>query len=79
VLNLPPPQFFAPQKLGGVFQVQLQGVPNRKHVFESTTNLTPPILWSPVGTNVLNGAGTGTYSENIGANARKFFRAREME
>jgi hypothetical protein len=79
VVNMPPPQLVQPRNDAGVFKLQIQGVPNRKHVLETTTSLSPPVAWSILVTNVLNGSGIGTYGETIGSGPRKFFRARETE
>jgi hypothetical protein len=40
---------------GGTVQLGGAGIPNRVNTVERTTDLTPPITWTPVGT-VTNGA-----------------------
>jgi hypothetical protein len=84
IINLPPPQMTGLIRLfDGSFQMTLQGVPGRQHVIEGTTNLTPPVLWKSLTTNVTgtNGApqnGCFIYTDVTATNFdSRFYRARE--
>jgi hypothetical protein len=80
VLNLPPPSF-VPSGLvsGSFFNLSLRGVPGRRHVIETTTNLNSS-GWLPLATNVLDPLGPWNFVEPVNANSEvRFYRARELD
>jgi hypothetical protein len=82
VINLPPPQMINPVQLSdGSFQMTLQGVPGRQHVIEGATNLSPPVVWTSLSTNVTgtNGAQSGyfNFTDTTKNLDQRFYRARE--
>jgi hypothetical protein len=77
VLNLPAPVLRSPKLAGTNFTVRVEGVSNRVHVIEATTNLTAPVVWQSVGTNNLGATGFWNFTNAINSNPRRFFRARE--
>jgi hypothetical protein len=78
VLNLPPPALAQVQLfLKTNFVFQIQGVSNRNHVVEFASSLTNPIAWTPLSTNVLPGNGLLNFTNAIGTNKMRFYRARE--
>jgi hypothetical protein len=79
VLNLPSPMLSQALRVGANFVTQIQGVSNRTHVVEAATNLSPPVAWLPVSTNVLGPGGMGGFTNAIGSFPQRFFRAREVE
>jgi hypothetical protein len=79
VINLPSPLLTQPTLAGGNFTFQLNGVSNRTHVVEATTNLSPPQIWQPVGTNTLNASGVWNFTNATGSIPQQFYRAREVE
>jgi hypothetical protein len=79
VINLPSPLLTQPTLAGGNFTLQLNGVSNRTHVVEATTNLSPPQIWQPVGTNTLNATGVWIFTNATGSIPQQFYRAREVE
>lgn len=79
VTNLPSPLLSQPALVGGNFVAQIQGVSNRIHVVEAATNLSPPQVWLPVGTNTLGAAGLWSFTNNVSSQPHRFYRAREVE
>lgn len=78
VLNLPSPTL-AQVKLFLKTNItfQIQGVSNRKHVIEFASALTNGAVWAPLSTNTLPGSGLLNFTNAIGTNQQRFFRARE--
>ena len=78
VLNLPPPALAQVQLfLKTNFTFQIQGVSNRKHVIEFAGALTNPVVWTPLSTSTLPANGLLNFTNAIGTNRQRFFRARE--
>jgi Regulator of chromosome condensation (RCC1) repeat len=80
VINLPPPVLNGLKNLtNGNFSLTLNGVPGRNHVIEAATNLTPPVIWTPMTTNLTGTNGVFNYTNSSTTNfPKRFFRAREM-
>ncbi|MBC8097600.1 MAG: hypothetical protein H7Y43_17500 [Akkermansiaceae bacterium] len=79
VLNLPSAELKDPKKIGSNFTIRIEGVSNRVHVVEATTNLAPPQVWLPVGTNTIGASGLWNFTNATGVIPQRFFRAREVE
>jgi len=47
-------------------------------VVEATTNLAPPQVWQPVGTNTLNASGVWNFTNATSSVPQRFYRAREV-
>jgi hypothetical protein len=78
VLNLPSPILAQVQLfLKTNITFQIQGVSNRKHVIEFAAALTNPVVWTPLSTNTLPANGLLNFTNAIGTNQQRFFRARE--
>jgi hypothetical protein len=58
---LPPQNFTSSLGTTGL-QLQFTGTANYPYVLQSTTNLTPPVIWQPVLTNVADGSGNWTFT-----------------
>jgi len=78
VFNLPSPVLKLPKLIGTNFTVRLEGVSNRVHVIEATTNLSPPTAWQSLGTNNLGATGVWNFTNVANLFPRRFFRAREV-
>lgn len=80
VLNLPPPILNGLKLLAnGSFALTLNGVPGRNHVIEAATDLTPPVVWTSLTTNLTGANGLLNYTNSSTTNfPERFFRAREM-
>lgn len=73
---LPPQNLSASFSNGSTLQLQLNGTPNYPYTLLSTTNLTPPVLWQPVVTNVAGSNGIWTfYDTNSPFIPARFYRA----
>ena len=60
---------------GGQYQLDYLGIPGQQYAIEETASLTPPITWTPRGTNTT--AANGALSFTITpANPSGFFRTR---
>ena len=79
VINLPSPILNQPAKSGGNIVFQIQGVSNRIHVVETSTNLSPPLIWLALSTNTLNASGIWNFTNLAGQIPQRFYRAREVE
>jgi hypothetical protein len=79
VSDLPPPQLGQASVGSGLFSLQVQGVANRKHAIDTTTNLSAPVIWLPLTTNALGANGVLNVTNSIGTIPRRFYRAREVE
>ena len=79
VLNLPSAILKDPKKIGGNFTLRIEGVSNRVHVVEATTNLAPPQVWLPMATNTIGASGLWNFTNAVGTIPQRFFRAREVE
>jgi hypothetical protein len=79
VLNLPAPVLALPKLAGTNFTMRVTGVSNRLHVIEATTDLTPPTVWQPLGTNNLSASGLWSFTNAVNPHPRRFFRAREVD
>jgi len=79
VINLPSPSLAQAKVLGGNFTLRVDGVSNRVHVVEATTNLAPPQVWLPLSTNALNASGVWNFTNATGSLPQRFYRAREVE
>jgi hypothetical protein len=79
IVNLPSPSLLQPRLAGGNFTLWVEGVSNRLHVVEATTNLSPPQVWQPLGTNTLGAAGVWNFTNATGTLPQRFYRAREVE
>lgn len=79
ILNLPPPALANLLRLpNGDFQLALQGVPNRQHVVEATTNLAAPIQWTSLTTNAADSGGAFQFTDTQATNfLQRYYRARE--
>jgi len=78
VLNLPSPLLKLPKVAGTNFTLRLEGVSNRVHVIEATTNLVPPTFWQSLATNNLGATGIWNFTNAVNPQPRRFFRAREV-
>lgn len=79
VINLPSPTLKQPKRAGSNFTFQIEGVSNRVHVVEATTNLSPPQVWLPLATNTLGATGLLNFTNAPGTVPQRFYRAREVE
>lgn len=79
VFNLPSATLKDPKKVGGNFTIRIEGVSNRVHVIEATTNLAPPQVWLPMATNTMGSSGLWNFTNATGVIPQRFFRAREVE
>ena len=80
ISNLPPPSLTArPRLTNGSFQINLAGVPGRKHAIDATTNLNPPIVWSALATNVATNGAWSFFDPGGFSRQRRFYRPREVE
>ena len=80
VSNLPAPTLKSLQVTSnGNFILQLDGVANRKHVIQATTNLALPVTWTSLLTNTAGANGLLNFTNLIGTNRQRFFRAKETE
>ncbi len=75
----PPPPPLAPLTLTlfntNTLIVQFTGGPGTNYVLQSTTNLSPPVIWQTIATNAATSVGTGIFIEtNIQAQPAVFFR-----
>lgn len=81
VSNRPPPAWTqATISLKTNLNLQLQGVPQRKHRIEATETLTNGAVWLPLLTNQLGASGLTNFTLPINPNQpRRFFRPRELD
>ncbi|HXJ73176.1 MAG TPA: hypothetical protein VNM37_09985 [Candidatus Dormibacteraeota bacterium] len=49
--------------VGGSITLSGSGVPNRTNVVQRATTLTPPIPWTPIGTNQIDGTGHWQFTD----------------
>jgi len=59
---------------GSSLQLNLAGVPNQGYVLLSTTNLVPPIQWTPVWTNAADATGAWQFTVTNLDGAGQFYR-----
>ena len=80
VNNLPPPLLTAAKfQTNKSFTFTISGVSGRSNLIEATTNLTPPIAWANLATNVLDSNGRLNFTNSFQTNLpSRFFRAREL-
>jgi len=79
VINLPSPSLSQAKVLGGNFTLRVDGVSNRIHAIEATTNLSAPQVWQPLSTNTLSAGGVWNFTNATGSLPQRFYRAREVE
>jgi hypothetical protein len=60
------------------FTMQIQGVPNRKQAIDAATALKSNTAWVPLITNVLDVNGRWNFTNAVGTNQQRYFRAREV-
>jgi hypothetical protein len=73
---LPPQNLSARLSPGQGVELQGTGAPGYAYVVLETTNLTPPILWQPVATNIVGANGTWTFIDsNALTRPAGFYRA----
>jgi hypothetical protein len=75
-----PPQNFTASNFFGSnenqLSLQLSGTPNYPYILQSATNLTPPISWNPIFTNVTDTNGNWSYTvTNLLTAPNLFYRA----
>jgi hypothetical protein len=75
-----PPQNFNASNIfgsnGNQLSLQLSGTPNYPYILQSATNLTPPISWNPIFTNVTDTNGNWSYTvTNLLTAPNLFYRA----
>jgi hypothetical protein len=72
----PPARFSASLQAGRQVTFQLTGTPGYPYALMSTTNLTPPVIWEPVVTNVASTNGDWSFTDtNVNSEAGRFYRA----
>jgi hypothetical protein len=60
---------------GNTLTIQFSGAPGSNYVLQVTANLTPPVNWQSLATNVAGAGGSGTFIEtNLLANPALFYR-----
>jgi len=60
---------------GGGITLNLTGVPGQNYVLETTTNITQPVIWLPVATNILGINGVWQYTDPQYTNfLQRFYR-----
>jgi hypothetical protein len=60
---------------GNTLTIQFSGTPGSNYVLQVTANLTPPVNWQSLATNVAGVGGSGTFTEtNLLANPALFYR-----
>jgi len=80
ILDLPPPILAQAQLFSKTnFSFQIRGVANRKHVVETTEALASPTVWVALSTNTLAPNGLLNFTNAIGTNLSRFYRARESD
>lgn len=62
------------QNSDGSVSVYLLGAPNSTNVIQSATNLTPPIVWQSVSTNVADAQGAWQFTDSNNTSTR-FYRS----
>jgi hypothetical protein len=78
VSNLPPPKMTSQKVIGNTnFTMQIQGVANRKHAIEAAAELSSNTAWVPLITNALDLNGRWNFTNSIGTNRQRYYRARE--
>jgi hypothetical protein len=79
-LNLPPSATnVAAIATGGNSLLRIQGVGNRVHIVEATTNLGASAVWQAVRTNTLGPSGALNVTNATGSDPQRCFRAREAQ
>jgi hypothetical protein len=70
-----PPQTLSAQQSNRCMTLQMQGTPGFGYVLQAATNLTPPVKWQNVLTNVADSNGIWSFIEtNVSSGFNKFFR-----
>lgn len=72
---LPPKNFSASGASGNQLSLQLAGTPNYPYILQSTTNLTQPVNWQPVLTNLADTNGNWQFTDTNLNGVQKFYRA----
>jgi Immunoglobulin domain/Immunoglobulin I-set domain/NHL repeat len=76
IVILPPQNFVASIGAGSGVQLQFKGTPNYPYTLQSTTNLTPPVVWQPVVTNAAGTNGNWVFIDtNGGFVPARFYRS----
>jgi hypothetical protein len=65
-VGLPPQSFSICRGSNNIPMISMAGTPGFSYVIEETTNLTPPIIWRPVLTNVASSNGTCSFADTKG-------------
>ena len=60
---------------GKQLTLQLTGTPNYPYVLQSATNLTPPVNWQSILTNLADGNGNWQFTDTNLNGGQKFYRA----
>ncbi len=60
------------QNLNGTFTLSFFGAPNSTNIIQTTVNLTPPVNWQNVSTNIADANGAWLYSDNNTAVTRYY-------
>jgi hypothetical protein len=59
---------------GQTLSISGSGLPNRPYCLNTATNLTSPVVWIPILTNLSDGAGTIAFTNIAPTNTQQFFR-----
>jgi sugar lactone lactonase YvrE len=71
-----PPQHLTAQISGAGLTLQLTGTPNYPYILQSTTNLTPPVIWQSILTNTADASGNWSFVvTNIADLRENYYRA----
>ena len=78
IVGLPPGQLNCSMVAGRGVQIQMNGTPNFPYVLQSATNLTPPVHWQSVVTNLADNVGSWVLiRSNYSSLPAVFFRGSE--
>ena len=72
---LPPQNFFANAVIGNQLTLQFAGTPNYPYILQSATNLTPPVNWQSVLTNLADTNGNWSFTVSNLSAPSLFYRA----
>ncbi len=76
VVGLPPQSFTASSANSQQLILQLTGTPSYPYILQSTTNLTPPIVWQSIFTNSADENGNWSFTvTNLTIMPERFYRA----
>jgi uncharacterized repeat protein (TIGR03803 family) len=71
---MPPQGFSASIANGNQIALHLNGTTNYPYILQSATNLTPPVNWQPVLTNLADGNGNWQFTDTNLNGSQKFYR-----